>query len=114
MKRTPLSRFAWVAAAAVLLPAMVLASPTHKTPVMPASMAQKSHAAHRIDLNSATREELMTLPGMDGAAADKVIEGRPWKNPQALVEKNVLSKADFAKAKSRITAKHLASPAKPR
>ena len=112
MKRTPLSRFAAIATAALLLPAITLASPqTHKTTVMPAS-AQKAHAMHRIDVNSATREQLMTLPGIDGPAADKVIEGRPWKNSQALVDKGVVTKADYARLKSRVMAKRLPAPAK--
>lgn len=121
MKRIPLSRLAWLAAAAILLPAITFATPA--TTTQPA-MAQKAHATkamgghwgkstvHRIDVNSATREELMTLQGVDGAAADKIIEGRPWKNSQALVEKNVLTKTDFAKDKSRIMAKRPAAPAK--
>jgi len=122
MKRIPLSKVVWVAAAAILLPAITFATPA--TTTQPA-MAQKAHAAkpvsashwgksavHRIDVNSATREELMTLQGVDGAAADKIIEGRPWKNAQALVEKNVLTKNDFAKDKSRIMAKRPAAPAK--
>jgi DNA uptake protein ComE-like DNA-binding protein len=67
---------------------------------------------HRVDVNSATREELMAVQGIDGAAADKIIQGRPWKNTQALVEKNVLTKNDFAKVKSRIMTKRLAAPSK--
>ena len=127
MKRIPLSRLVWVAAAAVLLPAITFADQTPATTTTPA-LAQKAHAAkattpakhwskggsaaaHRVDLNSATREDLMTLPGIDAAAADKIIAGRPWKSGQALVEKNVLTKADFAKLKSRVMAKHMATPA---
>jgi len=124
MKRIPLSKLAWVAAAAILLPAITFANQTPSTAARPAALAQKAHAskamgghwgkstAHRIDVNSATREELMTLQGVDGATADKIIEGRPWKNAQALVEKNVLTKTDFAKDKSRIMAKRPAAPAK--
>lgn len=122
MKRIPLSRLAWVAATAILLPAITFATPA--TTTQPAT-AQKAHTAkavsashwgksatHRVDVNSATREELMAVQGIDGAAADKIIEGRPWKNPQSLVEKNVLTKTDFAKVKSRIMAKRPAAPAK--
>ena len=129
MKRTPLSRLAWVAAAVVLLPAITFADQTPTTTTQPAA-AQKAHSAkaagkhwgkssgkesavmHRVDLNSATREDLMAVPGIDGAAADKIIAGRPWKNAQSLVEKSVLTKADFAKLKSRITARPIAPPAK--
>jgi DNA uptake protein ComE-like DNA-binding protein len=131
MKRTPLSRLAWIAAAAVLFPAITLAGTTPTTTAAPAT-AQKAHAArtiapskhlgktsgkeaamaHRVDLNSATREELMALPGIDGTAADKIIEGRPWKNGQSLVEKGILTKADFAKLRTRVTTRHLPSPSR--
>jgi DNA uptake protein ComE-like DNA-binding protein len=113
MKRTPLSRLAWIAAAAVLFPMIALAGQTPKAAAVPAT-TQKAHATqmHRIDLNSATREELMALPGIAGAAADKVIEGRPWKSPQGLVQKNVISKTEFAKVKSRVMTKRLPAPAK--
>ena len=131
MKRIPLSRVVLLAAAAALLPAITFADDTPAT-TAPATttapaLAQKSHAAkatpakhwskggsaaaHRVDLNSATREDLMTLPGIDGTAADKIIAGRPWKSSQSLVEKNVLTKADFAKLKSKVMAKHMATPA---
>lgn len=115
MKRTPLSRIAWFSAVAILLPAVTLAGQpqTPKAGAMPAA-AHKWAAAHRVDLNSGTREQLMTLPGIDGATADKIIEGRPWKNGESLVEKNIVTKTDFAKLKSRITARHLPTPAKAR
>ncbi len=112
MKRTPLSRLAWLAAVAMLFPAITLANQAPKTSAMPATAHKWGATAHRIDVNTATREQLMTLPGIDGVAADKIIEGRPWKNGQSLVEKNVLTKADFAKLKSRITARHMPAPAK--
>ena len=113
MKRTPLSRLALIVTAATLLPMIALAGQTPKTTAVPATM-QKAHATHlqRIDLNSATREELMALPGIDGATADKVIEGRPWKSPQGLVQKSVISKTEFAKVKSRVMTKRLPAPAK--
>ena len=34
----------------------------------------------RLDLNTATKEQLMVLPGMTAPEADKVIAGRPYEN----------------------------------
>ncbi len=34
-----------------------------------------------LDLNSATREQLLSLPGVTAPEADRVIAGRPYKDP---------------------------------
>ncbi len=54
-----------------------------KPGVMPKAKAkEKGKAAEpeRVDLNSATAEELMTLPGIGEAGARKIIESRPHKS----------------------------------
>ena len=72
---------------------------------------------HKIDLNSASREQLMTLPGVDGAIADKIISERPYKNMNELTSKNVVTKSEYNKIKSHVTAKqstmHSEAPASP-
>jgi competence protein ComEA len=68
-----------------------------------------SHASavkpRKIDINTATREELMALPGVDGPTADKIIEGRPYKNMGQLVSKNVVTKSEYGKIRSHVTTK---------
>lgn len=59
----------------------------------------------KIDINSATREELMTLPGMDGDMADKVIAGRPYKNMAQLKTKGGVTNAEYRKISSKVTAR---------
>jgi len=59
----------------------------------------------KIDINSATREELMTLPGMDGDMADKVIAGRPYKNSAQLKTKGGVTNAEYRKISSKVTAR---------
>jgi DNA uptake protein ComE-like DNA-binding protein len=72
---------------------------------------------HKIDLNTASREQLMTLPGVDGAMADKVIASRPYKNMNELESKKVVSKDEYNKIKGHITttkpATHAEAPASP-
>jgi competence protein ComEA len=58
-----------------------------------------------LDINAATKDQLMSLPGMTAAAADRVIAGRPYTAPGDLVNRHVLSQAEYSKIADRITAK---------
>ena len=58
-----------------------------------------------VDLNTATREQLVSLPGVSGAEADRVIAGRPYNEPGELVTRRILPKAEYEKIADRVTAK---------
>ena len=58
-----------------------------------------------LDLNSASKEQLVSLPGMTSAEADRVIAGRPYGEPGELVTKHIVSKAEYDKISDRVTAK---------
>jgi DNA uptake protein ComE-like DNA-binding protein len=58
-----------------------------------------------LDLNAATRDQLTSLPGVTVADADKVIAGRPYSDPNELVSRHIMSKAEFDKISDRVTAK---------
>jgi hypothetical protein len=51
----------------------------------------------RLDLNTATKEQLMVLPGMTAPEADKVIAGRPYENAGELVMRGILPKNEYDK-----------------
>jgi competence protein ComEA len=68
-------------------------------------------AVEKVDINSATKEELMKLPGIGDAIADKIIAGRPYKSKSELVSKKMMGKAAYNKVARRIIAKQ-AAPAK--
>jgi len=59
----------------------------------------------RLDLNSATKDELAALPGMTADDAQKVIDNRPYKAKNDLVKKNVVSADEYAKIKDSVVAK---------
>ena len=39
-----------------------------------------------VDINSASREELLNLPYIDSNLADQIIENRPYSGPEDLLE----------------------------
>ena len=58
-----------------------------------------------LNVNTATREQLISLPHMTGAEADAVIAGRPYDDPSQLVTRRVLSQGKYDKIADRLTAK---------
>jgi DNA uptake protein ComE-like DNA-binding protein len=58
-----------------------------------------------LDLNTASRDQLIALPGMSGTEADRVIAGRPYNQPGDLVTRHIMSGTEYDKIADRITAK---------
>ena len=48
-----------------------------------------------IDLNSASRSDLETLPGVTAATARRIENDRPYSTPHDLVRKGVVSQSEF-------------------
>jgi len=69
--------------------------------------AEKAEAATtaKTDINSATKEELMKLPGVGDATADKIIAGRPYKTKADLSSKKIVGVKAYAKLRGMIIAK---------
>ena len=72
-----------------------------------------STAAALIDINSATKQQLMTLPGIGEALSQKIIDGRPYRAKNELTQKKILTEAVYEKITDRIIAKQGATPAVP-
>ena len=58
-----------------------------------------------LDVNSASKEDLMTLPGINSADADKIIAARPYDSPNDLLSRRILPKAKFDQIADRVKAK---------
>jgi DNA uptake protein ComE-like DNA-binding protein len=69
-------------------------------------------AVMKVDLNSATREQLMSLPGIGDAIADKIIAARPFKAKNELLSKGLVNKAQYAKLAPHVIAKQEPTAAK--
>ncbi|HKC00585.1 MAG TPA: helix-hairpin-helix domain-containing protein [Terriglobales bacterium] len=58
-----------------------------------------------LDLNTATKEQLQSLPGMTATEADRVIAGRPYNDANDLVKRHILPKTEYDKIADRVTAR---------
>jgi DNA uptake protein ComE-like DNA-binding protein len=79
---------------------------THVTAKAPQHAKAAAKAAMpRVDLNSATKEELAKLPGVDEPTADKIIAARPFKSRAELRSKGVVSGVEYARLREHILVK---------
>jgi DNA uptake protein ComE-like DNA-binding protein len=70
-----------------------------------AQRAPVAPAANLIDLNSASRDELMTLDGIGEVRADAIIRSRPFRTKGELVERHVIPEALYDKINDKVVAK---------
>lgn len=63
------------------------------------------HSDKSIDLNSADRSQLASLPGFTNERADKVIAGRPYRSTDELVSRHIVSKTEYDRIANQITVK---------
>ena len=62
-------------------------------------------SAAPIDINSAKKDELMTLKGIGDAYSDAIIKNRPYKRKDELVQKKIIPQATYDGIKDQIIAK---------
>ncbi len=70
--------------------------------------AKKTKTAAKVklvDINSADKAELKTLPGISDADADKIIAGRPYLSKAKLTTRNIISRDVYEALKKLIIAK---------
>jgi competence protein ComEA len=81
------------------------AAPAEKPAAKHSTKSMAKEMAVKTDLNSATKDELMKLPGVGDATADKIIAGRPYKTKAELSAKKILTAKEYAKIRGMVIAK---------
>jgi len=57
-----------------------------------------------IDLNKASREELLSLPGLTDRDADRIIDGRPFDTAHDLVSRRIVTQSEYDQIRGRVIA----------
>ena len=62
------------------------------------------HDNKAININKASREDLLTLPGLSEREADRIIAARPFTDAHDLVSRHVITAAEYDKIRDRVIA----------
>ncbi len=71
-----------------------------KPPVVPGA-----HTNELVDINTASPDQLMALPGIGQAYSKRIIDGRPYTAKNQLVSRGILPKATYDGISAQIIAK---------
>ena len=87
--------------------ALTFAGPTLAQSKAPAAKSDQPAAAKKalLDINTASEEDLKTLPGVGEAYAKKIVDGRPYRRKDELVQKKIVPPSTYDKIKGQIIAK---------
>jgi competence protein ComEA len=61
-------------------------------------------AGEKLDINSATKEQLQALPGIGEAYSQKIIDNRPYHSKRDLLTKKIIPQATYDKIQGQIIA----------
>jgi DNA uptake protein ComE-like DNA-binding protein len=82
-----------------------IANPESKSVASNSSVAGQATASDKLDINSATKDQLKQLPGIGDAYSQKIIDGRPYRTKLDLVRRKIIPQATYDKCRDLIIAK---------
>ena len=59
-----------------------------------------------VDINSASRELLETLPGIGAAHADEIVRHRPYRGKRDLLRRGIVSASVYTEIRNQVIARH--------
>jgi len=72
----------------------------------PTTIQNAVQAPKLTDLNSASKQELLAIPGIGETYSQKIIDGRPYGRKDELVTKKIVPQATYDKIENQVVAKH--------
>ncbi len=78
-------------------------SPARSAPVTKAAASQNQNA---LDINTASPDQLMALPGIGEVYMKRIVDGRPYTAKNQLLTRGILPKGTYAGISDQIIAKH--------
>jgi len=80
-------------------------APAEKGSASVGTSRSKSELGRKIDLNTATKEELESLPGIGPVRAQAIIDGRPYSKPEDVMKVNGIKEGIYSEIKDQVTVK---------
>ncbi len=85
------------------------APPPAAAPAAKPATAAPAPVADPLDINTASKDQLMTLDGIGEARSDGIIKGRPYRAKNELTDRGIIPDPVYEKIKDKIIAKQVAA-----